>query len=91
LAAIVIQLLGDKDERLVASQIHKLLKSSSLPSAASGTDTQFPQRRGRNFGPSGWGRGNVEGRRGHRTPARGKCFSCKRPGHFIRDCPERRH
>ena len=41
LAAIVINLLGDKEEKLVAGQIHKLLKSSNPSPSPRGPVLQF--------------------------------------------------
>ena len=43
LAAIVINLLGDKEEKLVAGQIHKLLKSSNPSPSPRGPVLQFDQ------------------------------------------------
>ena len=43
LAAIVFNLLGDKDEKLVAGQIHKLLKSSNPSPSPRGPVLQFSQ------------------------------------------------
>ena len=88
-AAIVIILLGDKDEKLVAGQIHKLLKSCNPPPSPRGPVLQFGQ--GSQLGPSfldplfptGFrGRGG-----GCSCPLRGKCFYCKSVGHFIANCP----
>ena len=50
LAAIVINLLGDKEEKLVAGQIHKLLKSSNPSPSPRGPVLQFGQ--GSQSGPS---------------------------------------
>ena len=89
LAAIVINLLGDKEEKLVAGQIHKLLKSSNPPPSPSGPFLQFGQ--GLQPGPSFVGpmfSTGFRGRGGERSgPLRGKCFYCKSAGHFIVNCP----
>lgn len=92
LTAIVINLLGDKDEKLVAGQIHKLLKSSTPSPSPRGPVLQFGQ--GSQPGPSFLGplfptgfRGRRDGRSG---PLRGlllQCFYCKSVGHFIANCP----
>ena len=52
LGAIVINLLGDKEEKLVAGQIHKLLKSSNPSPLPRGPILQFGQ--GSQPGPSFW-------------------------------------
>ena len=89
LAAIVINLLGDKEEKLVAGQIHKLLKSSNPSPSPRGLVLQFGQ--GSQLGPSFVGpmfSTGFRGRRGGRSgPLRGKCFYCKSAGHFIASCP----
>lgn len=89
LAAIIINLLGDKEEKLVAGQIHKLLKSSNPSPSPRGPVLQFGQ--GSQPGPSSWGpmfSTGFRGRRGGRSgPLRGKCFNCKSVGHFIANCP----
>ena len=89
LAAIVINLLGDEEEKLVAGQIHKLLKSNNLSPSPRGPVLQFgqgPQPGPRFLGPmfSTGFRGRTGGRSG---PLRGKCFCCKRVGHFVANCP----
>ena len=89
LAAIIINLLGDKEEKLVAGQIHKLLKSSNPSPSPRGPVLQFGQ--GSQPGPSSWGpmfSTGFRGRRGGRSgPLRRKCFNCKSVGHFIANCP----
>lgn len=89
LAAIVINLLGDKDEKLVAGQIHKLLKSNTPSPSPRGPVLQFGQ--GSQPGPSFLGPlfpTGFRGLRGGRSgPLRGKCFYCKSVGHFIANCP----
>ena len=85
LATVVIQLLGDKEEKQVAGQIYKLLKSSSfVPSVSSpypqpgqfqrhyAAQSSQPPTTLRVFG----------GRR--RAPMRGRCFQCRKTGHFVR-------
>ena len=89
LAAIVINLLGDKEEKLVVGQIHKLLKSSNPSPSPRGPVLQFGQglQPGHSFvGPmfSTGFRGRRSGRSG---PLRGKCFYCKSARHFIANCP----
>ena len=89
LAAIVINLLGDKEKKLVAGQIHKLLKSSNPSPSPHGLVLQFGQ--GSQPGPSFLGPMFPTGFRGCRGgrsgPFRDKCFHCKRVGHFIANCP----
>ena len=89
LAAIVVNLLGDVDEQLVAGPIHKLLNSSNPSPSPRGPVLQFGQ--GPQPGPSFPGplfptgfRGRRDGRPG---PLRGKCFHCKSVAHFIANCP----
>ena len=93
LAAVIINLLGDKEEKQVAGQIHKLLKSSHPSPSARGPVLQFGQgaQPGSSFlgpmFPTGFrGRAGVR-RSGPSQSVRGKCFNCKRVGHFIANCP----
>ena len=88
LAAIVINLLGYKEEKLVAGQIHKLLKSSNPSPSPRGPVLRFGQ--GSQPGPSFVGpmfSTGFRGRRGGRSgPLRGTYFYCKSAGHFIANC-----
>ena len=89
LATIIINLLADKEEKLAAGQIHKLLKSSNPSPSPRGPVLQFGQgfQRGPSFvGPtfSTGFRGCKGGRSG---PLRGERFYCKSTGHFIVNCP----
>jgi len=89
LATVVIQLLGDKEEKQVAGQIHKLLKSSSLlPSVSSSYPQpgQFQRRYAAQSSQPPTSFRAFGGRR--RAPTRGRCFQCRKTGHFVRNCPD---
>lgn len=88
-ALLPLSSMYDQEEKLVASQIHKLLKSSNPSPSPRGPVLQFGQ--GSQQGPSFVGpmfSTGFRGRRGGRSgPSRGKCFYCKSAGHFIANCP----
>ena len=89
LATVVVQLLGDKEEKQVASQIHKLLKSSSSQPPVSSPypqPGQFPRRYAAQSSQFPTSLRGFGGRR--RPPARGRCFQCRKTGHFVRNCPD---
>lgn len=92
LASVVIQLLGDKEEKQVAMQIQKLLKSTApqVPTHTRGEFHPYQRPAQGNFvaprplmGPRfrGAPRGNL--------PSRNRCFSCGGFGHFARNCQNR--
>lgn len=89
LAVVVINLLGDKEEKLVAGQIHNLLNSRNPSPSPRSPVLQFGPgvQPGSSFigpmFPTGF-----RGRRGARSgPSRGRCFFCRSVGHFIANCP----
>lgn len=78
-----------KEGKQVTSQIHKLLESSTIPiwfSAPYPKPGQFPWHYATSsaqFPPSSRPLG---GRR--HQPTCSKCFHCRKPGQFIRNCPD---
>jgi len=94
LAEVVLQLLGDKDERDVASQIRKIFKGHSSPRSSApgqafdfwGDNSDIPRPGpypGSSFGRGG--RLRPQYFRPGTFPRR--CFNCRRVGHFARNCP----
>lgn len=79
---VVIRLLGDEQQKQVASQIQKILRAP----AALSRNTQLANGYGAwepNSGPIFGGRGRGRGRR---APARGRCFNCRQFGHYAAQC-----
>lgn len=94
LAEVVLQLLGDKEKRDVASQIRKIFKGHSSPRSSApgqafvlGGDNSVVPRPGPYLGGSSGcgGRFRPQYYRPGTFPRR--CFNCRRVGHFARNCP----
>lgn len=97
LPAVVTQLLGDDESKKIAGQIQKILKSDHLFSAPQVHGSPFPaparapgylrqqgSGRGR-YTPYGYGScNNNYTSRGFNTT---RCYSCRKTGHRIADCP----
>ena len=88
LATVVIQLLGDKEEKQVAGKIHKLLKSSSFLPSVSSPYSQPGQFQRRYAAQSSQPPTTLRAFGGRRRALRGRCFQCRKTGHFIRTCPD---
>ena len=91
LASVVTRLLGDPEEKQVASQIQKILKSATAQSASPSRPPRYP------CPPTGFGyprpllhsardRGLSDRRF---NPHRNRCFQCGNLGRFARNCPGR--
>ena len=91
LASVVTRLLGDPEEKQVASQIQKILKSGTAQSASPSRSPRYP------YALPGYGyprplldpardRG-LSGRRFN--PQRNRCCQCGNLGHFAPNCPGR--
>lgn len=97
LPAVVTQLLGDDENKKIAGQIQKILKSDHLFSAPQVHGSPFPppagvpgylrqqgSGRGR-YTPYGYGTYNYKyASRGFNTT---KCYNCRKTGHRIANCP----
>ena len=96
LPAVVTQLLGDDENKKIAGQIQKILKSDHLFSAPQVHRSPFPapagvpgylrqqgSGRGR-YTPYGYGSYNNYASRGFNTT---RCYNCRKTGHRIANCP----
>ena len=91
LASVVTRLLGDPEEKQVASQIQKILKSETAQSASPSRSPRYP------YAPPGYGyprplsySARDRGLSGRRfNPQRNRYFQCGNLGHFARNCPGR--
>ncbi|XP_029187612.2 uncharacterized protein LOC114955032 [Acropora millepora] len=88
LASVVTRLLGDPEEKQVASQIQKILKSASPSPSRSSRYLYAPRAYvyPRPLLDSARDRG-LSGRRFNSQ--RNRCFHCGNSGHFARNCPAR--
>lgn len=98
LATVVTCLLGDEDEKVVATQIQKLLKAEAPLYSPygfgnrpihSGVGRQPYYINGASYRPPVWGVGMRNRRGAGRQPERNRCFHCHQAGHFIANCPNR--
>ncbi|KAK3745843.1 hypothetical protein QZH41_014933, partial [Actinostola sp. cb2023] len=81
LSDVVVRILGDEEQKQVATQIQKILRAPSLsPSYNAQSGDRYGQGEP-NVGPTFGGRGP-----GRRTPARGRCFICRQFGHYAAQC-----
>ena len=96
LPAVVTQLLGDDENKKIAGQIQKILKSDHLFSVPQVHGSPFPapagvpgflrqqgSGRGR-YTPYGYGSYNNYASRGFNTT---RCYNCRKTDHRITNCP----
>ena len=91
LASVVTRLLGDTEEKQVASQIQNISKSGTAQAASTSRPPRYP------YAPPGFGyprplldSARDRGLSGRRfNPQRNRCFQCSNLGHFARNCPGR--
>ena len=90
LPSVVMRLLGDEEQKVVANQIQKILRTTTGPSSpvAPAYEGGYGQAWQPNVGPTFASRGRGRGRRSPMS-TRGRCFTCRQFGHFAAQCNRR--